>query len=259
MPTYDRELSVAVSAATEAAAAILERYRRSDTEVRYKTPIEPVTEADMVADRILRSRLTAAFPEDAWLSEESQDDGARHRCERVWIVDPLDGTREFLAGRPEFTVSVALVTDRRPVVGVIVNPVSHQVWSAQRGAGATRDGQPIQVSETSSLEKAVVLVSRTESAAGMLVAHEERMQLRLAGGMANKLVLLAQGDADATFTTQKRCEWDAAAGSLILEEAGGIVTGLDGARLDFNQVEPWYLGVVASNGRIQDPLRAQLS
>lgn len=258
MGAYRTELDHAVTVSVQAAAEILRRYEKSDWEVRYKTPIEPVTEADMVADQILREYLTGAFPADGWLSEETRDDGERHRRARVWIVDPLDGTREFLAGRPEFRVSVALVAGGVPVVGVIVDPVGGGVWSAERGCGAHRNGSPIHVTDTSDLSRAEILVSRTEHTGGLLTAFEGRFPIRPAGGMANKLALVAEGRADGTFTSHRRCEWDAAAGLLILSEAGGTVTDLSGRALAFNQTDPSFVGVVASNGLLHEGLRAAI-
>ena len=252
----ERELEEAVAAAREAAAEILAHYGKGE-QVQYKTAIEPVTEADVLADRILRTRLMAAFPGDGWLSEETADDGDRLQKRRVWIVDPLDGTREFIAGRPEFCVSVALAEDGIPILGVIVNPVTSECWSARIGHGAALDGAPIRVRESRELTD--VVVSRTETRGGIMAPFEGRLPLRGVGGMAYKLALVASGRTDATFTTQHRCEWDVAAGAVLVSEAGGRVTGLDGRPLRFNQPSPHLVGVVAANAPVHDALLAVLS
>ncbi len=253
MPSYDRERQVASAAAVLAAEAIRERYGGEQI-VQYKGPLEPVTEADMVADRILRRDLMAAFPDDGWLSEESTDDGERLSCSRVWIVDPLDGTREFVAGRAEFMVSVALVVDGAPVVGVIVNPITGQVWSAARGAGATLDGKAIRVSSVADLSAAEVVVSRSETRRGMLEVYADTLEMRPSGGAANKLVQIADGRSEGTFTTENRNEWDIAGGLIILTEAGGRVTRPDGSDFVFNRPSPLLCGVVASNGALHQTL-----
>ena len=195
-----------MAASREAAAAIRVRFGRGDA-VRYKTPIEPVTEADMVADRILSARLRRRFPEDGWLSEEGVDSSDRLGRRRVWIVDPLDGTREFITGRPEFCVSVALVEDGQVVVGVVVNPVTGDRWAARLGCGATLNGRPIHVRECNDLQGGPIVVSRSELTRGVLEPWRS-LPLHPAGGMANKLVLVAMGSAVATFTPRMRHEWD---------------------------------------------------
>ncbi len=257
-----RELDVARRAARLAAEAIFVRYG-SDAEVRYKTPTEPVTDADMVADEILHRELIGAFPHDGWLSEESVDDPSRLGRSRVWVVDPLDGTREFIARRPEFNVSVGLSIDGVPTLGVIVNPVTGESFFATLGGGAfveDRSGatRKLQTNSVSELAHGRFAVSRSEHRRGMLAPFERLLALRAIGGMAEKLVMVASGVVDGTFTLQRRCEWDVAAGAVVLTEAGGRFTRLDGSRLVLNRASPALEGVVASNGPLHDRLLAIL-
>ena len=244
---WQREHDVACQIATDAAQEIARLYHQ-DMEVRYKTPIEPVTEADMIADRVLHEGLLGAFPADGWLSEESADDLVRLQRRRVWIVDPLDGTREFIIGRPEFMVSVALVDNGQPVVGVCVNPITSEVYSAILGHGAQLDGQTIRVTTGATCHDAPTVVSRSETRRGLLRSFEPKCALEPMGGMANKLMAVASGRACATFTLRRRCEWDIAAGALILSEAGGRLTSLSGAPYSFNQESPYIHGMLGSNG-----------
>lgn len=248
---FSRELQIAIEASRAAAAEIKLRYG-TNPEVRYKTPIEPVTDADMVADEVLHNRLCDAFPNDGWLSEERADDATRLNCERVWIVDPLDGTREFVAGRPEFMVSVGLCVDGVPVVGVLTNPVTGDIFSAVVGQGATRNGKRIHVSKA--VTPSQVAVSRSELGRGQLTAFGAELPLEAAGGMANKLALVGAGVADATFTTWPRCEWDVAAGILLVQEAGGRTTRLDGGPITFNCADTRFQGILSSNGILHDAL-----
>lgn len=258
MNDLQRELEVATRAARHAGTLIKALYG-GVADVRYKTPIEPVTDADLAADSALREQLGEAFPDDAWLSEESGGHLDRLEKRRVWIVDPLDGTREFVAGRPEFTVSVGLVVGGEPTLGVIVNPITGHCWSAIRGRGATCDGRPIHVAPRATLAEGQVLVSRSEKRRGALEQYEGLFPMRAVGGAAFKLALIAQGDALATFTTHTRCEWDVAAGLVILAEAGGRVTRLDGTPFRLNQVDPVFQGIVATNGATHDELRASVN
>jgi myo-inositol-1(or 4)-monophosphatase len=255
---FRRELECAVIAATDAAAKIRALYK-TGAEVRYKTAIEPVTEADVVADRLIRRHVAEAFPDDAWLSEESKDDLVRLETERVWIVDPLDGTREFIAGRPEFAVSIGLIAGGRPIVGAIVNPVTNECFSAVAGQGAWLDGEPLRVNDSATLAGTTVAVSRNESKRGVYEPFKEEMTLDTVGGMAHKLSLVARGKCAATFTTKRRCEWDIAAGLLIVQEAGGRMTDLHGQPLLFNQRRPSSKGMVASNGQVHDELLAKIA
>lgn len=255
------ELAVARDAARLAAEAILARYG-GDAEVRYKTPIEPVTEADMIADELLRTHLLGAFPTDAWLSEESADDPVRLERSRVWIVDPLDGTREFIARRPEFAVSVALAQDGVAVLGVIVNPVTRELFWAIRGQGAWIEVgtglERLVVSPAGAATDAHFAVSRTETRQGHFQRLQHDLRLRPIGGMAHKLALVARGASEGTFTLQNRCEWDVAAGLLLVTEAGGAVSQLDGTPFVFNQPAPTFHSVVATNGQVHDELLSVL-
>ncbi len=252
---WAHELSVARQAACDAAELIRGRFGQKN-DVQYKTPIEPLTEADLIADQLLEARIRDAFPDDAWMSEEGGDSSRRLFQDRVWIVDPLDGTREFIEGRPEFCVSIALVERGAPVVGVVVNPLTGEVFTARQGQGAHRNDAPLRVSDASVPQKADIVVSRNESRSGMLSAFEGRLPLRPLGGMANKLAVIAAGLADGTFTCQQRCQWDVAAGMLLVTEAGGRVTRLDGRPLLLNQPSPTFEGLLATNGPLHDRLLA---
>ena len=255
MPPFERERAVAEAAAREA-GAIVRRY--------YEKPIEQVaktdkgagreenwlTQADSESDEILKARLLAAFPDDGWLSEETKDSPARLAKSRVWIVDPLDGTREFTLKVPEFCVCVALVENGRPVVGVEYNPATDRLYSAARGAGTTVDGAPTRVSTTEHVALAQVLASRSEDKRGEWDPFKQYCHVVLTGSVAYKLAEIAAGNGDATFTLTPKNEWDICAGTLLVEEAGGQVTGLEGEPLVFNQRSPLRPGMIASNKRL---------
>jgi myo-inositol-1(or 4)-monophosphatase len=173
----------------------------------------------------------------------------------VWIVDPLDGTREFVAHIPEFCVCVALVEEGRPVVAVSYNPAAERLYVAARGAGTTVNGVPVRVSTTSAVADAVVLASRSEDKRGEWDAFKGRVHVRLTGSVAFKLAELATGYGDATFTLTPKNEWDICAGTLLVEEAGGRVTDLEGQPLVFNQRSPLRPGMIASNRLLHEGLR----
>jgi myo-inositol-1(or 4)-monophosphatase len=242
-----REREVAIQAA-RAAGAIVLGYYESGVPVAAKGPDDPVTKADLEANARIHTLVAAAFPDDGWLSEETADSTARLARRRVWVVDPLDGTKEFIAHIPEFCVCIALVEDGRPVVGVEYNPAADRLYVAVRGEGTTVNGAPARVSTTASVPDAVVLASRSEDKRGEWDAFKPRLHVKLTGSVAFKLAELSTGSGDATFTLTPKNEWDVCAGSLLVEEAGGTVTDLDGRPLVFNQPKTLRPGMIATNG-----------
>ena len=256
--SFPRERAVAERAAREA-GAIIRRYYETGVRVAEKGPDNPVTRADLEANACIQGLIAAAFPDDGWLSEETADSRERLGRRRVWVVDPLDGTKEFIDHIPEFCVCIALVEDGHPVVAVEYNPAADRLYAAARGAGATVNGQPARVTTTSRVADAVVLASRSEDKRGEWDAFKPRVQVRLTGSVAFKLAELSTGAGDATFTLTPKNEWDICAGTLLVEEAGGRVTGLDAAPLVFNRPETRRPGMIASNGVLHDALRALIA
>jgi myo-inositol-1(or 4)-monophosphatase len=258
MSRYARERALAERAAREA-GDIVRRYYESELRVAEKGPDNPVTKADLEADAHIRSVVSATFPDDGWLSEETADSADRLARRRVWVVDPLDGTKEFIQRIPEFCICIALVEDGRPVVGVEYNPAADRLYSAALGEGTTVNAARARVSTTSRVPDAVVLASRSEDKRGEWDAFKDRVHVRLTGSVAFKLAELSTGAGDATFTLTPKNEWDICAGTLLVEEAGGRVTGLDGAPLVFNQRKTLRDGMIASNGVLHDGLVALIA
>jgi myo-inositol-1(or 4)-monophosphatase len=253
-----RERDLAVRAAREA-GAIVRRHYAAGIRVDTKGPDDPVTKADLEANTCIRALVAAAFPDDGWLSEETADSVERLARPRVWVVDPLDGTKEFIQHIPEFCVCVALVEAGRPVVAVEYNPAADRLYVAVRGAGTTVNGVPARVTATARVGDAVVLASRSEDKRGEWDAFKPRVHVRLTGSVAFKLAELASGAGDATFTLTPKNEWDICAGTLLVEEAGGRVTDLAGGPLVFNQPSPLRPGMIASNGALHDGLLALIA
>jgi myo-inositol-1(or 4)-monophosphatase len=206
----------------------------------------PVCEADIAADRLLRERLTGPTPSYGWLSEESIDAPARLVRRRVWIVDPIDGTRGFLAGHPDWAVSAALVEDGRPVVAALFAPATDEMFLAIKSRGATRNGHPIQVSPG-------------ERLAGARLAGPQRRLERLAAAvpgttmvpkihsLALRIARVADGTLDAALAGPNSHDWDLAAADLLVHEAGGALTAPDGAPPVYNRPEPVH-GVLIAAG-----------
>jgi myo-inositol-1(or 4)-monophosphatase len=242
-----------IASALEAARQVLDRFTPGEIEYEYKTGRDPVTEADRAVDEVLRQCLLRDG--EGWLSEESVDDPSRLDKSRVWVVDPLDGTREFVAGIPEFCVSVGLVEDGKPVAGGICNPDTQETFIGSVEAGVTYNGKPAQPSQRKSLEGALVLASRSEVKRGEWEAFRHgNFQVRPMGSVAYKLALVSAGLADITFTLTPKHEWDVAAGAALVLSAGGVVRTLENTELHCNQRKPKLTGLLACGPYLRNDL-----
>jgi myo-inositol-1(or 4)-monophosphatase len=249
------ELDLAIGAAREAGGIVRSLYGTGLPAVeKGDRGDSPLTAADTRANEALRRAIRRAFPDDGWLSEESRDTADRLAKRRVWIVDPLDGTKEFMRTIPELAVCVALVEDGVPIVGVTYNPIREEMFAAARGVGATCNGTPIRVSEVAELTRAVLLASRSETERGEWDGFRGRFRIDVCGSVAYKLSLIATGQADATFSLTPKNEWDVCSSACIVECAGGRVTDLAGRPLRYNRANPKLTGVIASNDLLHKPL-----
>lgn len=241
-----------------AGAAIMQFYRAS-FDVHDKKPDNPVTDADLAADALLKERLTALLPEAGWLSEETVDDHRRLGKKLAWVVDPLDGTKEFVLGIPEFSVSVGLVEDGVPILAVVFNPATNELFAAAKGGGMTVNGVQTAVSPRATLLGASVDASRSERKRGEFAPFEADMNIRTVGSIAYKLARVAAGQADASWSRGPKNEWDICAGVLLVQEAGGVCVDLDNRPFCFNQPKTLVNGIIADNGRLHPYLLAALA
>lgn len=249
----EEDLRLGIEAAREAGVEVAARFGQA-VEVRFKGPDQPVTEADLAADRLLRSRLLGARPEYGWLSEETADSRERLGRARVWVVDPIDGTNAFVAAIPEFVISVALVEEGIPVLGVVYNPVTGEMYEAARGLGARMNGEEIRVAGAGGGgERPVLLASRWEIEAGLMAAYDERWHVRALGSTAYRMVKVAEGSGHAFLSPARKNEWDVCGAALIVSEAGGRVSRGDGEELRFNQPEPVVRGIAAWSPLVDPP------
>ena len=247
------ELKIAERAAREAGVIIMALYGK-DYQIREKGIGQPVTTADLEANAKIQEIIQGDFPNDGWLSEESRDDPGRLKNSRVWVIDPIDGTREFIQCVPQFAVSIALVIDGSPAVGVVYNPAQEKCFVAIRGFGARLNESTIKVSTRKEPNGARLLVSRAEQS-GRFHPFIDRYQVEPIGSIAYRLGLVAGGKGDGTITLHSVSEWDICAGALIVEEAGGVVVEGDGRSLEFNKEVPRHRGLVASNECLAEGIR----
>ena len=243
---------------TRAAGAVILNYYQSSFDVRDKKPDNPVTDADFAADKLLKERLIELLPEAGWLSEETVDNPLRLLKEYVWVVDPLDGTKEFVMGIPEFTISVGLVRDGRPQLAVIFNPATDELYTATHKGGVMYNGQAAHTSKRADLEGAQIDASRSEWKRGEFEPFEDLVEANIVGSIAYKLARVAAGQADATWSRGPKNEWDICAGALLVVEGGGACVDLDDKDLFFNRPRPKVNGVIADNGLLHETVIAAL-
>ncbi|MEC7849550.1 MAG: 3'(2'),5'-bisphosphate nucleotidase CysQ [Candidatus Neomarinimicrobiota bacterium] len=230
----DNDLKLAINASLKAGEIIMQYYC-DDYEIKEKGYHNPVTTADKEADSYLKSTLMSARPEYGWLSEETVDSKNRLNKEKVWIVDPLDGTKEFIEGVPQFVVSIALVEKGIPIIGVLHNPVTKETFHAAKGEGAYLNQGQYRCSIKDSTRDMVILNSRSETRRGLWEPYKKHFkELRPIGSVAYKMGLTAIGKADIFATLRPKNEWDICAGTCLINEAGGKVINLNGKDITFN-------------------------
>ncbi|PHQ72229.1 MAG: 3'(2'),5'-bisphosphate nucleotidase CysQ [Sneathiella sp.] len=234
------------------AGDIARKFFKNDVKSWEKKPGDPVSEADLAIDTHFREILTRAHPDYGWLSEETVDDPARLTRSRVWVVDPIDGTRSFIAGKPEFTICAALVEDGQPVLGIVYNPILEEFYEAALGQGAKLNGVPIACSPKTDLKDGNFLTSRKtfewhgwmEEAPGARFSHVNSIAYRIAK--------VASRHIDASLSFTAKSDWDIAAADIILSEAGGICTTTSGDPLVYNRKSVEHRNVISA-GRALHP------
>jgi myo-inositol-1(or 4)-monophosphatase len=241
-----RDAALLQDTVREAGALALSLFR---TELKNwtKGASSPVSEADIAVNDLIETRLRGATPDYGWLSEESADDEQRLDKQLVWIVDPIDGTRGYLAGREDWCVSVALVEADSPVLAAVFAPVSDEFFFAARGQGAARNDAAVRATAGTDMDFSRVagpkpLVERLSRSSHDIVLHPR------IGSLALRLCRVAEGSLDAAFAGGQSRDWDLAAANLIVQEANGSMTALSGDRILYNRREVTH-GVLVAAGR----------
>ncbi|HEX2886636.1 3'(2'),5'-bisphosphate nucleotidase CysQ [Vineibacter terrae] len=256
MTDFADDVALMVAAVREAGALAL-RFYRTELAVWQKAGGTPVSEADITVDRHLRQRLCTARPGYGWLSEETEDDTARLTRGRVWVVDPIDGTRAFVEGTPHFCHAVALVEDGVPVAAALFNPATDEFFEAVAHQGARLNGTPIRVSGRQQIAGCRM------AAYGPMFKHPAwqdpwpDMEIIQRDSVAYRLALVASGAADAAMGLNTKNDWDLAAADLIVREAGGKVTAHDGKPLAYNNEAPQQPSFLAAGPDLHAALLAR--
>lgn len=214
----------------------------------------PVTEADLAVDKMLHADLLAARPDYGWLSEETTDSDARLSCDRVFIVDPIDGTRDFIAGQRTWAHSIAVAEKGRVIAAVVYLPLHDKLYTATQ-QGALLNGQPIRASAPHGIEGATVLSNKHNLTAPYWPNGLPAFTAHFRSSLAYRLCLVAEGAFDAMLTFRATWEWDVAAGSLIAAQAGAIVTDQNGQPPTFNNPHPQLKGMIAAGEMMHTAVR----
>lgn len=255
MPESD--LGLLVEAARDAGKIALSFWKTGQTVWHKEAGAGPVSEGDYAVDRALREALTAARPDYGWLSEETPDTADRLSRDRVFVVDPIDGTRAYVDGQTAWALSLAVVEHGTPVAGVVFMPAADRLYAAAAGEGATLNGDAIGASGRRAPDGATVLAPKPSLDAQHWPGGVPEVERHFRPSLAWRLCLVAEGRFDAMLTLRDAWEWDIAAGALIAAEAGALATDRDGRPLHFNSPDARTPGVVAAPPALHAALMAR--
>ncbi len=254
-PDLGPEVALLAEAAVAAGRVALGFFGR-DPKTWEKSGGSPVSEADIAVDRLLQTRLLAARPDYGWLSEETADTPDRLQSRRLFVVDPIDGTRAFIGGDPRWTVSLAIVEGERPIAAALFQPATNDLMLAARGCGAWRGAARLAVGSRLTLSGASLSAPRkfgaleTEAAAlGVLLQSP-------VPSLALRIAHVANGTADAAYAFAKAHDWDLAAADLLVEEAGGRLSDIHGETLVYNRAVPRHPALIAAGPGVYDAFRS---
>ena len=248
-----RSLQAAVAEAGKLALTMF----RNDVRAWNKENASPVSEADLAVDHFLRERLTAIDPAIGWLSEETVDVPARLMKERLWIVDPIDGTRSFIAGREDWAVCAALVERGRPVASAVELPATGESFAAIKGGGATKNGQKIFVSKQISLASAAIASPAKLNDA--IASLGNAVEVPRIHSIAVRLSRVASGEIDGALAAQNANDWDLAAPDLLVHEAGGKMTDAGGRLPVYNLASHIHGALIAAGSELHPKLVSALA
>lgn len=241
-------------AVTEAGALALSMFTAGNVPAWTKGNDSPVTEADMAVDRLLLDRLMGFAPGYGWLSEETADTPDRLSRSRVWVVDPIDGTRSFMAGGLDWAVSAALVEAGRPIAAALFAPATNELFVAAVGRGATCNGQPLAAGQKVGLEGA--RVSGPVPALDRLARRGAITRMPRVRSLALRIARVATAELDVALAGANAHDWDLAAADLLVQEAHGILSGLDGRALTYNATVPRHGALVSTGRALHGPVLA---
>jgi myo-inositol-1(or 4)-monophosphatase len=248
------DLELLIEAARIAGGIARKYFYKDDVKSWDKSENNPVTEADIAVNNYLSDTLQSARPDYGWLSEETKDDASRHAAARTFVVDPIDGTRAFMDGRPHFTVCLAVIENGKSIAGVVYNPILEEMFEAELGRGAFLNGRPIQPSTCGSIPGCTLIgYPRKFRRMGW-----PDMSVSIRNSMAYRIAMVAAGLRDGTVSFTPKSDWDLAAASLIAAEAGAVITDISGENIHFAEKSTSKNGVICAGPALHPLLLQQV-
>lgn len=248
---YDYELLIN---AVQKAGTIAKEFFGKTKKQWKKNLGEPVSEVDIKINQFLKKRLLKNGSEYGWLSEESPDNMERLQKRKVWVIDPIDGTRAYLKNKPEYSISAALLVNNKPTIGVVFNPQTGEFFHALAGKGAKEGKKKIKVSNLDRLKESKIYISQQEVSKLQHITKPLQFRVQSISSIAYKLSLVAMGSGDAAISVSKKSDWDIAAAHVIIEEAGGYLTQINGERISYNQKNVEHETIVAANPKLHEKI-----
>ncbi|MEM9989686.1 MAG: 3'(2'),5'-bisphosphate nucleotidase CysQ [Pseudomonadota bacterium] len=260
LPSLEADHDALCGAIRKTGLRVKERYLARDAKVLEKQDRSPLTEADLEAnDMLYRCLMEGERRHYGWLSEESAEDPKRFDAQRTWIIDPIDGTRSFIEGRPEFTICGALLDGKDLVSSAIYNPITEEFFEATKGGGAFCNGRRLQAAPTQALNDASIIANKAMFMHPGWPRPWPQMRHAYKNSTSYRLALVAAGAFDATLALIRKAEWDTAPGTLIAQEAGAKVTDHLGKAFTFNQVDPVHPSLLCTCPHLYDTFRDRLN
>ncbi|PHR61664.1 MAG: inositol monophosphatase [Robiginitomaculum sp.] len=254
MNTDTSDLQLLVRAAREAGAIAAKYFQDGTAKVWDKSENHPVTDADIAVNDYLLTVLMSARPDYGWLSEETKDDHSRTQAKRSFVIDPIDGTRAFIDGRPHFTICLAVIENGKSIAGVVYNPLKDEMYEAVLGGGARLNGDAIAPNVCAQIQDCTMVgYPRKFRRLGW-----PDMNVSIRNSMAYRIVMVAAGKRDATVSFTPKSDWDLAAATLIAQEAGAMATDLEGDAFDYAQKSTSNNGVICASPTLHGLLLEQV-
>ncbi len=235
-------------------AGMIAKDYKKKISVKYKSKDQPVTNADIAIDDYLKNFFSTETPNFGWVSEETKDDKSRLSSDYFWCLDPIDGTRSYINNKPEYTISLALVKNNRPIIGYILNPETNELFFGKKNCGAFCNEKKITVSKKEEVFESKFALSTSEINKIKKYNFFNHDNIIKMGSIAYKIALVAKGKIDVALSFTKKNDWDIAASHLILDEAGGVLKNIRGQQIVYNSQHMTVESVIASNMKLNEKL-----
>lgn len=220
---------------------------KNNITVKYKSENQPVTDVDIKIDNFLKSSFKKTTPNYGWISEETIDDGSRLSSDYFWCVDPIDGTRSYIYNKPEYTISLALINKKTPILGFIYNPCTEEFFFSKKNHGSFCNGERIFVNKKRNINECTVAISSSEKKKWDSFDFLKKIKIIKMGSIAYKIALVAKGNCDVALSFTKKNDWDLAAADLLVSEAGGEIKTIMGEKINYNTDKLRIDSVMAGN------------